>query len=69
MLRLVFHSIYFLSRKKFYISERARHDMIKEAEEEKGAASLKEAEEDTSKELFHTPRPSIMRPDIMMMPR
>lgn len=53
-------------RKKFYISERQRHDMIKEVEEEQTATKRKEAEEDTSKEMFYTPRPSIVRPSMMV---
>jgi len=53
-------------RKKFYISERQRHDMIKEVEEENDAVKRKEAEEDTSKDNFYTPRPSIVRPSMMM---
>jgi len=52
-------------RKKFYISERQRHDMIKEVQEDQDAVQRKEAEEDSSKDTFYTPRPSIVRPSMM----
>ena len=41
--------------------------MIKEVEEENDAEKRKEAEEDTSKDNFYTPRPSIVRPSMMMV--
>ena len=56
----------YLSRKKFYISERQRHDMIKEVQDEQEAVERKEAEEDTSKDTFYTPRPSIVRHSMML---
>ena len=40
--------------------------MIKEVQDEQEAVERKEAEEDTSKDTFYTPRPSIVRHSMML---
>ena len=39
--------------------------MIKEVQKDEDAVKRKEAEEDSSKDSFYTPRPSIVRPSMM----
>jgi len=52
-------------RKKFYASERQRHELIKTTEKQKTAAAIKEAEAVADTETFYSPRPSICRPSIL----
>ena len=51
-------------RKKFYASERQRHELIKSKEEEEERAAVKKVEEETNPESIFTPRPSVARPDF-----
>ena len=55
----------FFIRKKFYASERQRHELIKTTEKQKTAAAIKEAEAVADTETFFSPRPSICRPSIL----
>ena len=64
MIFLYSHIIVILFRKKFYASERQRHELIKSKEEEEDRAAVKKVEEETNPESIFTPRPSVARPDF-----
>jgi len=49
-------------RRKFYASEKQRHDVIKEKEE---AVTMKDDKSDADQESFCTPRPSIIRSSLI----